>query len=733
MVKKADTYARVLRPGESMMLGRKFSEFEIVLFRPKQHIRAEESKAPDQHGEAGAAAPDRDSSSKEPAANPSNAAPAVSGNKVKFALGPGPSEASHTDRRKNGAFAGSTSAANGLTRDTTLSLFSDEGNMSSMAKRGSNSGCDVEYADLAADAPLFFDTAVCIFYDELTKMDYVATGRTTADSKGIHYLPHVVVLGDEVGAGAYCNYNITRPDGESLVNKDNDELDGEEDDVLVSRSAANNGPTTMAAADGVSVNLRRLGTCAGFLVCATLFGKDACLHREHNVFYMIRKPRNPSPVCLVPLCVSGDTARSCISLMVRKIKAHGNSTWEVVNVSEGLALQDVKSLVLKLQSRGLRDPAHFARDFEFKSSTSHAGDGTYGDEEEDLVSSSSDGGSSELDASHSQKHLGERQEPERSLTSEGALCSRDHRDPAVPTRSGRTFSGLLLDVPRVTREGRRQYNVGRSHVQRNLFDGDTSEEDEVLDDAMRAVVPCYTNTSLIRYDNGAYNVGSKAENLITHYVEHREMYGLGAAGHRLAGGGGGAAGRDGVAKETLPPLLGGSRVRSSADWGTPIPVLDRCQVEEEDGVAARPELPPDLLVTSQDKRLAAATQPHRGSVNLAMKKCQSTIGRVRRSSSAARKGTSRPPSGTSNGQRRFPQRKKADRRGTRAKFLAADAATRTEESRGADGISSVSPASRNSRASPSARQEGMQTKAPSSGTKQKSTTKKKSEAVRYSQ
>lgn len=506
--------------------------------------------------------------------------------------------------------------------------------------------------------------------------------------------------------------------------------------MLISRNAANNGPTTMGAADGVSVNMRRLGTCAGFLVCATLFAKDTCLNRERNVFYMLRRPRNPAPLCLVPLCVSGETSKSCISLMVRKIKVHGDSTWEIVNVSEGLALQDVKSLVLKLQSRGLKDPAHFARDFELKTSATRAGDGAYGAEEESLVSSTSDTSSnSELEASHSQKRLSEGQEQERSLTSDGGLFASDHQSPAGPGRGGRTFSGLLVDVPRVTREGRRQYNVGRSHVQSNLFDGDTSEEDEVLDDAMRAVVPCYANTSLIRYENGAYNVGSKVENLVTHYLGHREMYGLDAAGHRIATGGGyvaggGAtpAGRDGVSKEALPPLIGVARGRSSTDWGTPIPVLDRCLTEEEDSSAARPELPPDLLITSQDRRLAAALQQHRGSVNLAMKKRQSTVGRARRSSSVrpsgGRKGTSRPPSGAGTAQRSSPSRKKGGAKKARGKAAAADSAARGEEGRGADGMPNVQPATRSPRATPPPpRQEGEHAKTRAAGTQQKKASK----------
>lgn len=715
MVKKTDTYARVLRPGESMTLGRKFSEFEVVLFRPKQHVRSEECQNSDQQVEGDAGGTGRESSSKDSVTNPSSGGAGTSGNKVKFALAQGIVEAAHADKKRNGATVGSPSFASTQARDGAGDAASDEANGPAMGKRGSNGGYDVKFSDLAAEAPLFFDTTVCIFYDELTKMDYVATGRTTADSKGIHYVPHLVVLGDEFSAGAYCNYNITLTNGEAVADRDDDAFE-EDDSVLVSRNAANNGPITMGAADGVSVNLRRLGTCAGFLVCATLFGKDAHLNRERNVFYMIRKPRNPSPLCLIPLCVSGESSKSCISLMIRKIKVHGDSVWEVVNVNEGLALQDVKGLVLKLQDRGLVDPAHFTRDFELKSNANRANDAVYGGGEDNLMSSSTESSGSELNASHSQKRLSEGQEQEQSLVSEGAAHATEHRCPAPQTRSGRTYSGLLADVPRVTREGRRQYNVGRSHVQSNLFDGDTSEEDEVLDDAMRAVVPRYANTSLIRYENGAYNVGSKVENLVTHYIDHREAYGLDAAGHRFSGGGGA---REGVSKEVFPPLQGGSRGRSSADWGTPLPALNRCQVESGNASAARPELPPDLLITSQDKRIAASMLQHRTSVNAAMKKRQSTLGRALRVASvrpsSSRKRPSRPSGSAAAGQRGSQQRKKADTKGTRRKSAAADSAARAEESRGADGKTSTQPASRSLQNSPSAPEEGKQAKKSKSG------------------
>ncbi|KAK7194374.1 hypothetical protein NESM_000353400 [Novymonas esmeraldas] len=665
MVKKTDSHARVLRPGESIALSGKSSEFEIVLFRPRHHDRAEPGSDSTPDAEVTAGSPLRDSS-------PLDGVGHTTGGKTRTAASGNGNELGHGEKKRSGVGHTMLRPPALGPRDAVGVVETDETAASPLVSRATGGGGDQGTAtgDFAAGAPLFFDTTACIFYDELAKLDYVATGRTTADSKGLHYKPHLVVLGTEAAPGGYCNFNITRPDGESLGDGVDDVFE-DDADVLVSRTSASNGPVTMAAADGIEVSLRRLSVCSGFLVSSTLFSKDTCLNRERNVFYMVRRPRSSTPICLVPLCVFGEPSMSCVALMVRKVRAHGETMWELVNVSEPLAYLDVKSLVLKLQERGLGDPAHFARDYELKTAAGRVGDGAAGGIEEDALTSSAQSSSSDLDISGSHRRLSDGLEQERSVTSVRASLSGERHYPQPPNRGGRSFSALLVDVPRVTREGRRQYNVGRSHFQTRLFDGDTSDEDEVLDDAMRAVVPCYTNASLVRYENGAYNVGSRVDNLVTHYVGHRETYALdAAAGQRALGGG-----RFGMSRDRLFPPLGAPRTRASAEWGTSLPVLDRCQLDGSE-FAVRPELPADLLLTSQDRELGAGSQQHRSSFNGNPKKRQSAAGRVGRSSSF--RGSGGHKSG-----KRLPSTRGGGKSGARTKKKAGGkkAASRSPESR----------------------------------------------------
>ncbi|KAG5476472.1 hypothetical protein LSCM1_04179 [Leishmania martiniquensis] len=653
MVKKTDSHARVLRPGEAIALSRKSAEFEIVLFRPRHHNRAKAAKDSALEVKVTASWPLRDSSLQEPV-NTGGVGTATGKAKVPTSLGG--NEAGHPEKKRSAGRATWRSSAPGP-KGTSGVAEVDDPNAGPLAMKAMGRGSEARTpSDIAADAPLFLDTAVCIFYDELTKIDYVATGRTTADFKGLHYKPHLVVLGTESAPGGYCNFNVTQPDGKPL---DDSEIDGLEEDAgaLLSRTAASNGPVTMAAADGVEVNLRRLSMCAGFLVSATLFGKDTCLNLERNVFYMVRRPRSLTPLCLVPLCVHGEPSSSCVSLMVRKVRAHGETIWELVNVSEPLPFQDVKSLILKLQERGLTDPAHFVRDYDLKAGVSRGGDSAGGGTEEDVPSSGGQSSSSDLEASVSHKRLSDALEQEGSLTSARPSLTGEHRLPLPSNRNGRTFSTLLADVPRVAREGRRQYNVGRSHVQTALFDGNTSEEDEVLNDAMRAVVPCYADASPVRYENGAYNVGSRVGNLATHYVDHREAYAFDAAGQRASSGG-----RVGCWRSELLPFVGALRGRSSEDLTTPLSVHDRCQPDDNES-AARPKLPAGLLLTSEDRKLAAGSQLHGNSINGSAKRRQSTSRRASRSSSRhrsrARKGKKRSPAARARGRSRSQAKKKA--------------------------------------------------------------------------
>ncbi|KAG5501934.1 hypothetical protein JKF63_04204 [Porcisia hertigi] len=660
MVKKGENHVRVLRSGESIPLSFTSSEFEIVLFRPRYHNRVKTTgdSVLETEGDLvtleGYFPPKSVNNTEGVNTTISDARTSLTGNEAR------------RDEKKKGVPgpAGLRSSALG-SRDSSGAIDVDDPTASPPARKATGGGNEAgARGDSAMDAPLFFDTTVCIFYDGLTKMDYVAMGRTTSDSKGIHYKPHMVVLGSEATSTGYCNFNITRSDGDSFEESEDEVLE-EDTEAVPSRTAASNGPVTMAAADGVEVCLRRLSMCAGFLVCATLFGQDSSLNREHNVFYMVRRPRSSMPHCLVPLCVHGEPSSSCVALMVRKVRIHGETLWELVNVGEPLASQDVKSLLLKLQQRGLADPAHFVRDYEVKGVANRGGDAVGGGSEGDAFSSSAEDSSSEVTTSTSQNCLSDAIEAERSGTSVQASVIGEGEYPLPSNRSGRTFSTLLVDVPRVAREGRRQYNVGRSHVQTALFDGDAPGVDEVLDDAMRAVVPCYANASLVRYENGAYNVGSKVDNLVTHYVDHRETYGLYAAGQQSI-----SAGRLGGSKDKLLPHLGASRPVSLADCAARPTVLDRYQSDDSE-LTARPELPPDLLLTSQERLRAAALQQHRVSSNVNNKKRRSIVGRVSRSSSRSkrkgRKGSRRTPGRRARGKSRSKSKSKSRRGGKKPK------------------------------------------------------------------
>ncbi|GET89534.1 hypothetical protein, conserved [Leishmania tarentolae] len=653
MVKKGEIHARVLRPGESIALGYKFTEFEIVLFRPRYHHRDKSATASALKAEVADSSPVGDSFQE-----PINHATGVNIATIKSRI-PTPSTGTDADPAEKKSAAGHSILRPSVPSQRAASGVVDVNDpiVAPCAQRAIDVGNEMEALDdIASVAPLFLDTAVCIFFDELVKMDYIATGRTTIDSKGLRYKPHLVVLGTEPATGGYCNFNITGPDGEPLRDGVDDPSD-EDPGFFVSRTATSNGPVTMAAGDGVEVSLHCLDMCSGFLVAATLFAKDTWLSRERNVFYMVRRRRSSTPLCLVPVCIHGEPSNSCVSLMVRKVRIHGETMWELVNVSEPLSCRDVKSLILKLQERGLADPAHFERDYELKAVSNRGGDSPSVGAEDDILSDSEQiSSSSELHTSASHKRLSCAFEQEQSLTSvRGSLTGERHC--SFPhNRSTRTFSTLLTDVPRVVREARRQYNVGRSHVQTNLFDGGTSEEDEVLDDAMRAVVPSYADASLVRYENGAYNVGSRVGNLVTHYVSHRETYGLDAASQRLPGGG-----RQRSSRDELLPSLGAPRTRSSAELVTLLPALDRCQSSNSE-FSVRPELPEDLLFTPLERQVAARTQPHSSSVNANMKKRRSTVGRVHHSSSLQKSGRrkrgKRLPSARASGRSRSQSRKK---------------------------------------------------------------------------
>ncbi|ESL07808.1 hypothetical protein TRSC58_04499 [Trypanosoma rangeli SC58] len=250
------------------------------------------------------------------------------------------------------------------------------------------------------------------------------------------------------------------------------------------------GPSVIAG-DGVGVNLKRLTMWGGFSLCTTLFTEDANLTEVSDAYYAVKKPNSQIPLAVVPITVVNPSQNSCVALMVRKIKGNAKAVWELVRIGEPIFHQDVKGVLATLRRRGLATPTGYRllplHGLEFSAKDGSEGSFSFDDEEEE----------EDVDA----------------------VCS------SVGDESEK-FENLLANVPPVTREGRRQYSVGRSVINTVLETADSSDEDEVLEDALRAVVPRYTSLCPVRYEDKTYNVGSRDEALARHYVSHREKYGL---------------------------------------------------------------------------------------------------------------------------------------------------------------------------------------------------------------
>ncbi|CCW70697.1 unnamed protein product [Phytomonas sp. Hart1] len=348
--------------------------------------------------------------------------------------------------------------------------------------------------------PLFFDSSVCLFLDRENKTDYATIGRYTTDNKGIQHKPHAVVIGNESISHAYCTYNVDLLDAAQEVEELYRGPEGEtiitQDSIQEGTVAVNNG-VMMAAGDGVFISFKRINMCTGLLISATLFSMDSTLGNGPIPYYMVRKPKSSIPLCLVPLKVSFDHYKSVISIMIRKFKNRGETLWELVNVSEPLTHENVKNIISTMEKRGLSDPVDYQRDFD-----------TLGLE-----------GAFERTVSGMETYSQDEDEDEN--------IKEDKED--AQSVNSHEFNDLLANIPHVVREGRKQYNVGRSNIHTSLVEDPSSEDDAIIDDALRAVVPQYTNNSVVRYEYGAYNVGSKVETLVSHYVSHRKEYGLKAA------------------------------------------------------------------------------------------------------------------------------------------------------------------------------------------------------------
>ncbi|KAH9577861.1 hypothetical protein LSM04_008067 [Trypanosoma melophagium] len=318
--------------------------------------------------------------------------------------------------------------------------------------------------------PLFFDTTACLFNEYGGQIDYVGVGRTTTNNKGLLHRPHAVLIFDATSEVAN---NFLEPAGGNSV----------------------------IAGDGVLVNFKKISMWSGVSLCATLFTADISLKEVTDVYYAVRKPDALIPLAIVPVTSRDSNRNSCVALMIRKIKLNTETGWELVRVGETLQEQDVKGVVEAMQNRGLVDPVGYkfdtSRSLDYTtegcSENSFFDDGDDDDDDADFV--------------------------------EVQLSSANSKE---------SLERLLVNVPRVTREGRRQYTVGRSTLNTVVEPGDSSDEDEVMEDALRAVVPRYTSACPVRYEEKTYNLGSRDETLAMHYVDHREEYGLSNAESRLS-------------------------------------------------------------------------------------------------------------------------------------------------------------------------------------------------------
>ncbi|CCW65121.1 unnamed protein product [Phytomonas sp. EM1] len=453
--KRSDASVRVLRVGDSFLLSRHIMELEIILFR---------------------------------SLNPGNLEPKPVSSLPCILP---------TRRKRTSILSNITSFDASASRRVTPAIET----VGNSAIMGSSTLQPTQQDDSSlVKPPLFFDSAVCLFLDRENKTDYATIGRYTTDNKGIQHKPHAVVIGNESIPHAYCTYNVDLLD----VDQDVEELyRGTETETVISHDsvrggtfAVNNG-ATMAAGDGFFISFKRINMCTGLLISATLFGKDITVRNGLVPYYMVRRPKSSLPLCLVPLRVSFDHYKSVISIMIRKIKIRGETLWELVNVSEPLAHENVKNIISAMEKRGLADPVDYQRDFDTR------------------------GLEGAFERTVSGMESGSQDEDEDENMKEG----KDD----VQSVNSHEFNDLLSNIPHVMREGRKQYNVGRSYIHTSLVEEPSSEDDAIIDDALRAVVPQYTNNSVVRYEYGAYNVGSKIETLVSHYVNHRKEYGLKAA------------------------------------------------------------------------------------------------------------------------------------------------------------------------------------------------------------
>ena len=124
---------------------------------------------------------------------------------------------------------------------------------------------------------------------------------------------------------------------------------------------------------------------------------------------------------------------------------------------------------------------------------------------------------------------------DESRESRSRLSGRDSIDTVTPVDPGELefeslFSGGKNKSgqgrPRVVRRNKRVYSVGRAvkvaEKHRASSDEDEGSDDE--NDLFRQVFHDYASRRVVRYDEHCYNVGTYKEQLLQHYLEHKELY-----------------------------------------------------------------------------------------------------------------------------------------------------------------------------------------------------------------
>ena len=79
--------------------------------------------------------------------------------------------------------------------------------------------------------------------------------------------------------------------------------------------------------------------------------------------------------------------------------------------------------------------------------------------------------------------------------------------------------------PRVIRKAKRLYSVGKAFKGTTRFDADDEDDDSDADEELfHSFFPGYANAYMMRYADRCYNMGTKKDQLLAHYMRHQAEY-----------------------------------------------------------------------------------------------------------------------------------------------------------------------------------------------------------------